>query len=80
MRRRLFVFAVVFVLCAAMLGGCGAIKTVDEAKGVLGKYMTCFSEADADAMISTLHSSLVEDLGGEVYTQIRLNGKTGDAW
>ena len=65
-------FVVVAALCASLLCGCGAVQASKDAQAMLGQYYTAFTDGDGKAVLSTMHDSLVEDLGGEEAAQTRL--------
>ena len=65
-------FVTVAALFASLLCGCGAVQAGKDAQAVLDQYYTAFTDGDGKAVLSTMHDSLVEDLGGEDVAQTRL--------
>lgn len=67
-----YLWLVVVMLMAAVLGGCGAGKAIEEAKVMLDDFYDAFSDEDYDEVLEMMHPELIEDIGEESEVQALL--------
>ena len=57
--------ALVVALVVAMFAGCGLGGALDHSRDTVNAYYNAFSDSDIETVVSLMHPSLIENLGGE---------------